>query len=74
MKTVTTAILAIGLLATIGMTQDAPSDEPPKPMRIFLFSAKPTPEAWQFMMKNPGDRRTATEHAMTKIGGKMLGE
>lgn len=73
MKTVTTAILAITMLATIGITQDAPLDEPPKPMRIFLFSAKPTPEAWQFMKENPGDRRAATEGAMEKIGGKMLG-
>ena len=73
MKIVTTAILTIGLLAAIGVSQDAPSDEPPKPMRIFLFSAKPSPEAWQFMKKNPVDRRAATEDAMQKIGGKMLG-
>ena len=73
MKSVTAGILAIGLLATIGITQDAPSDEPRKQMRIFLFSAKPSPEAWQFMKENPGDRRAATEGAMGKIGGKMLG-
>jgi uncharacterized protein with GYD domain len=73
LKTVTTAILAIALLATIGITQDAKSDAPQKPMRIFLFSAKPSPEAWQFMKENPGDRRAATEGAMEKIGGKMLG-
>jgi uncharacterized protein with GYD domain len=73
MKTATIAILAIGLLATIGITQDTSSDEPQSPMRIFLFSAKPTPEAWQFMKENPGDRRAATEGAMEKIGGKMLG-
>ena len=61
------------LLVGIGINQDAPSDEPQKPMRIFLFSAKPTPEAWQFMKKNPGDRRAATEGAMEQIGGRMLG-
>ena len=44
-----------------------------KEMRIFLFSAKPTPEAWKFMKENPGDRRAATEQAMKKIGCEMLG-
>jgi uncharacterized protein with GYD domain len=41
-------------------------------MRYFLFMAKPTPEAWQFMKKNPGDRKAATEAAMHKIGCEML--
>ena len=44
-----------------------------KPMRIFMFSSKPSPEAWQFMKENPGDRREATEGAMEKIGCKMIG-
>ena len=43
-----------------------------KPMRIFMFSSKPSPEAWQFMKENPGDRRKATEGAMAKVGCKML--
>ena len=43
-----------------------------KPMRIFLFSAKPSAKGWQFMKANPGDRRAATEQAMEDIGGKML--
>jgi len=73
MKTVTAAVVAIGMLVTIAIAQDTSSDEPQKPMRIFLFSAKPSPEAWQFMKKNPVDRRDATEGAMEKIGGKMLG-
>jgi hypothetical protein len=73
MKTATLALLAFTLLAGIGSTQDASSNKPQKPMRIFLFSAKPSPEAWQFMKKNPGDRRAATEGAMKKIGAKMLG-
>ncbi|TWU12122.1 GYD domain protein [Symmachiella macrocystis] len=73
MKTATIALLAIGLLAEIGNTQDTPLNEPPKPMRIFLFSAKPSPAAWQFMKKNPGDRRAATVDAIKNIGGKMLG-
>jgi uncharacterized protein with GYD domain len=43
-----------------------------KSMRYFLFTAKPSPEAWRFMKKNPGDRRAATENAMKKIGCEML--
>lgn len=44
-----------------------------KPMRIFMFSSKPSPEAWQFMKKNPGDRLKAVEGAMAKVGCKMIG-
>ncbi len=42
-------------------------------MRYFLFSAKPSAEAWRFMKENPGDRRAATEKGMKKIGCEMLG-
>ena len=80
MKTVTTALAAIILLATSAITQPRTettqktgSNESEPEMRIFLFSAKPSPEAWQFMKENPGDRRAATEGAMEKIGARMLG-
>jgi uncharacterized protein with GYD domain len=80
MKTVTTVLAAIILLATSAITQPkaestlkADSTESEPEMRIFLFSAKPSPEAWQFMKKNPGDRRAATEDAMEKIGARMIG-
>ena len=44
-----------------------------KEMRIFMFSSKPSPEAWQFMKENPGDRRAATEASMKKVGCRMIG-
>jgi uncharacterized protein with GYD domain len=72
-KTVVSAILAITLVATAGKTQDTAAAKPQNEMRIFLFSAKPSPEAWQFMKENPGDRRAATEGAMEKIGARMIG-
>ncbi len=73
MKTIGMGLLAIIFVTAIGIAQDSPTDKPQKQMRIFLFSAKPSPEAWRFMKENPGDRRAATEDAMEKIGGKMLG-
>ena len=72
MKTVTIAFLAIMLLVVTTTAQNA-SPKPQPEMRIFLFSAKPSPAAWTFMKENPGDRRAATEGAMEKIGAKMLG-
>jgi 2-methylcitrate dehydratase PrpD len=59
------------VLLTTGTSSSAASAD--SKMRYFLFSAKPSPEAWQFMKKNPGDRRAATEGAMKKIGCRMLG-
>ena len=41
--------------------------------RLFLFTAKPSPEAWKFMKENPGDRRVATEKAMKRAGCEMIG-
>jgi uncharacterized protein with GYD domain len=80
MKTVTTALAAIILLATSAITQPkaeptqkTESTEAAPEMRIFLFSAKPSPEAWKFLKENPGDRRAATEVAMEKIGARMIG-
>ena len=72
MKTITIALLAITLLVATTAAQNAPSQPEPE-MRIFLFSAKPSPAAWRFMKENPGDRRAATEGAMENIGAKMLG-
>lgn len=72
MKIVTTALLAMTLLVVTSAAQKKPS-EPQQNMRIFLFSAKPSPAAWRFMKENAGDRRAATEGAMEKIGAKMLG-
>ena len=73
MKNSTTAFLAVFLLATSVITHDTNSTKPQDELRIFLFSAKPSPAAWKFMKENPGDRRAATEEAMDKIGAKMLG-
>ena len=80
MKISTTALAAIILLAASVITQPragvTQETAPPKfqpEMRIFLFSAKPSPEAWQYMKENPADRRAATEGAMDQIGAKMLG-
>ncbi len=62
--------LLVAALAPVSQAQDeAPVDQE---MRIFLFSAKPSAKAWQFMKENPGDRRAATEGAMEKVGCKML--
>ena len=72
MKTIAIAFLAIMLLVVTTSAQNVPP-EPQQEMRIFLFSAKPSPAAWKFMKENPGDRRAATEGAMEKIGAKMLG-
>jgi 2-methylcitrate dehydratase PrpD len=55
------------------LASDLPVTNACPTMRYFLFMAKPTPEAWQFMKKNPGDRMAATEAAMKKIGCQMLG-
>ncbi len=69
---VSTSLLCFQLIA--GETQKAPTEaaKSENEMRIFLFSAKPSPEAWRFMKENPGDRRAATEKAMKKIGCEML--
>lgn len=72
MKTATIAFLAIMLLVVTTNAKNAPP-EPKQEMRIFMFSAKPSPAAWEFMKENPGDRRVATEAAMEKIGAEMLG-
>ena len=72
MKSVIIAFLAIALLVVTTTAQNN-STEPKQEMRIFLFSAKPSPAAWKFMKENPGDRRAATENAMEKIGAEMLG-
>ncbi len=71
MKTVTIAFLAIMLLVVTTTAQNAPSKPQPE-MRIFLFSAKPSPAAWKFMKENPGDRRAESEAAMEKVGCKIL--
>ena len=57
---------------TSGDTSRGASSDSPQ-MRYFLFSAKPSAEAWRFMKDNPGDRRAATEGAMRKVGCKMIG-
>ena len=44
-----------------------------KEMRIFMFSSKPSPEAWQFMKENPGDRKAAVEKSMEKVGCRVIG-
>ena len=67
-----TAILAPFLFAQEKKEAPAPV-KPEKEMRIFMFSSKPSPEAWQFMKENPGDRRAATEGAMKKVGCRMIG-
>ncbi len=75
----TVAIVMCFSLIGIPLVLDAFADAPKeaatsgKGMRLFLFSAKPSPEAWRFMKENPGDRRAATEKAMKKIGCEMLG-
>ena len=43
-----------------------------KPMRIFMFSSKPSPEAWQFMKKNP--KIAPIEQAAVKLGKKPLAQ
>lgn len=72
MKTAPIALLAIILLVVTTSAQNSPA-KPKQEMRIFLFSAKPSPAAWKFMKENPGDRRAVTEAAMEKIGAKVLG-
>ena len=69
-----TAVLAPILFGQDTKAAPAPATaKSEKPMRIFMFSSKPSPEAWQFMKKNPGDRLKATEGAMAKVGCKMIG-
>ncbi|MGI9241190.1 MAG: GYD domain-containing protein [Verrucomicrobiales bacterium] len=67
----------IALLAPFLMAQEKTSSPPIDPaaeeMRLFMFSSKPSPEAWQFMKANPGDRKAAVEGAMEKIGCRMIG-
>ncbi len=75
MNTMTRLLLAIAfavLLIGQPFAQTARVEEG-KPMRIFLFSAKPSAKGWQLMKENPADRQTATAKAMERIGGRMLG-
>ena len=71
-------ILTIALLAGVYLVT-APAFAAEKKVekkssrRIFMFSGKPSAEAWQYMQKNPGDRRAATEKALQKVGCEMLG-
>ena len=71
------AITLIALISPILFGQDtrekAATANPKKEMRLFMFSSKPSPEAWQFMKENPGDRRAATEESMKKVGCRMIG-
>ena len=72
MKAVATALLVGVLFAATGPAQDEAA-KPEEEMRIFMFSSKPSPEAWQFMKENPCDRRAATEESMKKVGCRMIG-
>jgi uncharacterized protein with GYD domain len=70
-----TAIALTAILAPLLLAQDkkeAPAAAKQE-MRIFMFSSKPSPEAWQFMKENPGDRKAAVEGAMKKVGCRMIG-
>ena len=70
-----TAILAPLLYAQEKKEAPAPSktEKTEKEMRIFMFSSKPSPEAWQFMKENPGDRKAAVEGSMKKVGCRLIG-
>jgi hypothetical protein len=56
----------------LGTGKSSPAASADSKMRYFLFSAKPSAEAWRFMKDNPGDRRASTEGAMKQIGAEML--
>ena len=71
------AVVLTAILAPFLFAQDkkeAPAAaKPEQEMRIFMFSSKPSPEAWQFMKENPGDRKAAVEGSMKKVGCRMIG-
>ena len=71
MRAVATALLTIVLFTGTAPAEDEAAKQK-KEMRIFMFSSKPSPEAWQFMKANPGDRRAATEESMKKVGCRMI--
>jgi 2-methylcitrate dehydratase PrpD len=63
---------ARGIAKLAGDSGESSSSGSAPPKRYFLFTAKPSAEAWQIMKNNPGDRRAATEGAMKKAGCEML--
>ena len=40
--------------------------------RFYLFIGEPSPQAWQFMINNPGDREAAVKDAIANLGGELL--
>jgi uncharacterized protein with GYD domain len=69
------AVALTAILAPLLLAQDkkeAPAAAKQE-MRIFMFSSKPSPEAWQFMKENPGDRKAAVEKSMEKVGCRVIG-
>lgn len=43
-----------------------------KDLRTFMFIGEPNAKAWQYMMDNPEDRKSAVAAAFKKLGGDVL--
>lgn len=41
-------------------------------MSLYMTQFSYTPEAWQALVKNPEDRRTALEAMYAKLGGRLI--
>jgi len=67
-------ILLVSLIGTMSMAQNTPADgSKNQDTRTFMFVGEPSPEAWQYLIDNPEDRKKEVASGMAALGGEVVG-
>ena len=60
------------LLTALLVTETPNAGAAEKKLRTFMFIGEPNATAWQYLIDNPGDRKTAVANAFRALGGEVV--